>query len=55
MMNAFKIQYLKNVVSIFDKKYVFITIENDKQNTFSKLTLAGIFVDLPLYAFISIN
>ena len=56
MMNAFKIKYFKNVVSILDKKYVFITIENDKQNIFSKLVMAGVFInDLPLYAFITIE
>jgi hypothetical protein len=55
MMNAFKIQYFKNYVFIFDIKYAFITIENDKQNIFSKLALVGIFNDLPLYEFTQIN
>jgi len=55
MMKALNIKYFKNVVLILDKKYVFNTIENDKQNIFSKLAMVGVFDDLPLYAFTPIN
>ena len=55
MMNAFDIKYWKSTVNIFDKKYLFITIENEKCIMFSKLAMVGVFVDLPLHAFTSIN
>ena len=49
------IKYLKNVVSIFDKKYAFITIEDRKRDIFNELAMSGFFLDLPLYAFTPIN
>ena len=55
LMNMFKIKYLKNIVSVFDKKYAFITIAEEKRDIFNKLAMAGIFVELPLYAFTPIN
>ena len=55
MMNALNIKYFKNITTIFDKKYAFITIEKEKCLMFSKLAMVGIFVDLPLYAFTQIN
>jgi len=51
MMNAFNIKYLNNVTSIFDKKYAFITIEVEKRAMLNQRAMAGVFVQLPLYAF----
>lgn len=55
MMKALNIKYLKNIVSIFDKKYAFITITEEKRDIFNKLAMSGIFVDIQLYAFTPIN
>jgi hypothetical protein len=55
LMNGLNIKYFKNVVSIFDKKYAFITISEEKRDIFIKLAMIGFFVDLPLYAFTPIN
>ena len=55
MMNVLQIKYLKNTVSIFDKKYAFIFVSNEKQDMFNKLVMAEIFFRLPLYAFIPIS
>lgn len=55
LMNKLNIKYFKNVVSIFDKKYAFITISEEKRDIFIKLTMIGFFVELPLYAFTPIN
>ena len=55
IMKALNIKYLKNVVSIFDRKYAFITIEDKKQAIFNQLAMVGLFIDLPLYAFTQIK
>ena len=55
LMKGLNIKYFKNVVSIFDKKYAFITIAEEKRAIFIKLAMIGFFVDLPLYAFTPIN
>jgi len=55
MMNVFKIKYLKNTVSIFDKKYSFILVSNENREIFDKLVMAEVFLRLTLYAFTPIS
>ena len=43
LMNALEIHSYKSTITLFSKRYVFISIDNDKKDFFQKLLISGVF------------
>ena len=51
LMNALEINVYKSIITLFSKRYVFISIDNDKKEFFQKLIISGIFKNFFIYPF----
>lgn len=51
LMNALEINVYKSTITLFSKRYVFISIDNDKKEFFQKLIISGIFQNFFIYPF----
>ena len=43
LMNALEIKYTKQIINLFDKKYIFVSVIDEKKDFFQKIIIAGIF------------
>ena len=55
LMNALEIDCYKSTITLFSKTYVFISIDKNKQDYFTKLLIAGIFFNFLIYPFSDIS
>lgn len=55
LMNALEINVYKSTITLFSKRYVFISIDNDKKDFFQKLIISGIFQNFFIYPFSEIS
>ena len=55
LMNALEIKFTKQTFNLFSKKYVFLSIDINKKDYFTKLLIAGIFCNFSIYPFSDIS
>ena len=55
LMNALEINVYKSTITLFSKRYVFISIDKDKKDFFQKLIISGIFQNFFIYSFSEIS
>ena len=51
LMNALEIHSYKSTITLFSKRYVFISIDNDNKDFFQKLLISGVFKNFLIYPF----
>ena len=51
LMNALEIHSYKSTITLFSKRYVFISIDNDNKDFFQKLLISGVFKNFSIYPF----